>query len=106
MAAALTRFRVVAYIVGTLLLVLVLVAMPLKYLADRPTLVEIIGPVHGFVYMVYLVVAFDLAVRAKWPFVRTVLVLAAGTIPVMSFVAERKVSAWVRERSEPSTASV
>ena len=47
--------------------------------------------------MIYLVTAFDLAVRAKWPFVRTVLVLLAGTIPVMSFVAERKATAWVRE---------
>ena len=96
MNAALTRFRVMAYIVGVFLLVLVLVAMPLKYLADQPTLVAIVGPVHGFLYMVYLVTAFDLAVRAKWPFGRTILVLLAGTIPVMSFVAERKVTGWVR----------
>jgi integral membrane protein len=105
MAAALTRFRVVAYTVGVLLLVLVFVAMPLKYLADSPTLVAVIGPVHGFVYMVYLVVAFDLAVRAKWPFGRTLLVLLAGTIPVMSFVAERKVTGWVRQRTDPAPAS-
>ena len=96
MNAALTRFRVMAYTVGVLLLVLVCVAMPLKYLADRPTLVAVVGPIHGLLYMVYLVTAFDLAVRARWPFVRTVLVLLAGTIPVMSFVAERKATAWIR----------
>jgi len=100
MTAALKRYRVVAYIVGVLLLVLVGVAMPLKYLADQPTLVAVVGPIHGFVYMVYLVVAFDLAVRAKWTFLRTLAILLAGTIPVMSFVAERKVTAWVRQRSE------
>ena len=61
---------------------------------------------HGFVYMVYLVVAFDLAVRAKWTFGRTVLVLLAGTIPVMSFVAERKVTGWVRQRTTPAPASI
>lgn len=105
MAAALTRYRVVAYIVGVLLLTLVFVAMPLKYLADDPTLVAVIGPVHGFVYMAYLVVAFDLAVRAKWPFVRTVLILLAGTIPVMSFVAERKVTGWLAQRADPARAS-
>jgi len=103
--AALTRFRVMAYIVGVFLLVLVFVAMPLKYLADQPTLVAVVGPAHGFLYMVYLVTAFDLAVRAKWPFGRTILVLLAGTIPVMSFVAERKVTGWVRQHSEPVGAS-
>jgi integral membrane protein len=103
MNAALARFRVIAYIVGVLLLVLVGVAMPMKYLGDEPALVTIIAPVHGFAYMVYLVIAFDLAVRAKWTFVRTVVVLIAGTIPVMSFIAERKVSSWVRQ-PEPAGA--
>jgi integral membrane protein len=98
MSAALTRFRVMAWVVGVLLLVLVFVAMPLKYFADQPSLVAIVGPMHGFLYMVYLVTAFDLAVRARWPFVRTLLVLLAGTIPAMSFVAERKVTGWVRHR--------
>jgi integral membrane protein len=97
MTAALTRFRVMAYIVGVFLLVLVFVAMPLKYVWHDNTLVAIVGPLHGFLYMVYLVVAFDLAVRAKWSFVRTGLVLLAGTVPIMSFVAERKVTGWVRE---------
>ena len=105
MTAALTRFRVVAWIVGVMLLLLAFVAMPLKYAADNVTLVQVIGPIHGFVYMVYLVVAFDLAVRAKWTFGRTALVLLAGTIPVMSFVAERKVTGWVKQRAETAPAS-
>ena len=95
-APALLRYRVMAYVVGVMLIALVLVAMPLKYFADQPTLVAIVGPIHGFLYMVYLVTAFDLAVRAKWPFTRTVLVLLAGTIPVMSFVAERKATTRMR----------
>ena len=106
MSAALTRFRVMAYVVGVLLLVLVFVAMPLKYFADQPTMVAIVGPLHGFLYMVYLVTAFDLAVRAKWPFTRTLLVLLAGTVPVMSFVAERKATHWIRAASPAAPASV
>jgi len=97
MTAALTRYRVLAYIVGVLLLVLVAVAMPLKYIGHEPALVSLVGPAHGFMYMVYLVVAFDLAVRAKWRFRRTLLILLAGTIPVMSFVAERKVTSWIHQ---------
>ncbi|MCU0264786.1 MAG: DUF3817 domain-containing protein [Actinomycetia bacterium] len=81
-----------AYIVGVLLLVLVFVAMPLKYLGDDPTLVETIGPVHGFLYAVYLLVTLDLALRAKWRWGFTLLVMLAGTIPFLSFVAERRVA--------------
>jgi integral membrane protein len=89
---ALLRYRVMAYIVGVLLLVLVFVAMPLKYLGDDPTLVETIGPVHGFLYAVYLLVTLDLALRAKWRWGFTLLVMLAGTIPFLSFVAERRVA--------------
>jgi integral membrane protein len=103
MSAALLRFRVVAYVVGVFLLVLVFVAVPLKYLADQPALAAVVGTLHGFLYMVYLVVAFDLAVRAKWSFGRTILVLLAGTIPGMSFVAERKVTGWARQPERQPT---
>jgi integral membrane protein len=104
MSAALKRYQVMAYVTGVMLLVLVLVAMPLKYFGPQDdTLVSIVGPLHGFLYMVYLVTAFDLAVKAKWRFTRTLLVLLAGTVPAMSFVAERKVTGWLRE---PVTASI
>jgi integral membrane protein len=106
MTGAFKRFRFMAWVVGVFLLVLVFIAMPLKYFWDQPALVAVVGPIHGFLYMVYLVVAFDLAVRAKWPFVRTLLVLLAGTIPVMSFVAERKVSTWFRERTPRTPAAI
>ena len=47
---------------------------------------------HGYLYMVYLVAVFLLAMRARWSLVKTLLVMAAGTIPLMSFVAERRVT--------------
>ena len=96
MEAALTRFRVMAYVVGVLLLILTLVAMPLKYVWNDPTMVAVVGPIHGFVYMVYLVVAFHLAVLARWPWKYTILILLAGTVPFLSFVAERSVTHRVR----------
>ncbi|MGC9669162.1 DUF3817 domain-containing protein [Planosporangium sp. 12N6] len=92
MESALKRYRVIAYVVGVFLLILTLVAMPLKYLADQSALVAIVGPIHGFLYMVYLVLAFHLAALARWRFGYTVAVLLAGTIPFLSFVAERKVT--------------
>jgi integral membrane protein len=94
--AALTRYRVMAYIVGTMLLLLVFVAMPIKYFGHEDGPVAVIGTAHGFLYCVYLLTAFDLALRARWRALGTVLVLLAGTIPFLSFVAERKVTRATR----------
>ncbi len=95
-AGALTRYRVMAYVVGVMLVLLVAVAMPLKYLADTPGPVAVIGTAHGFLYAVYLLAAFDLALRARWTAKGTVLVLLAGTVPLLSFVAERIVTRRTR----------
>lgn len=92
---ALRRFRVAAYVVGVFLLLLV-VGMVFKYLGDQPRMVEVVGPVHGFVYAGYLAIALDLALRARWSVRGTLLVLLAGTVPFVSFVAERAVTRKVR----------
>ena len=65
--AALKRYRVGAWVVGVGLLVLVLIGMPLKYLAGDGTVVAIVGPIHGFLYMGYLLLTADLAYRDRWP---------------------------------------
>ncbi|MGH3660827.1 MAG: DUF3817 domain-containing protein [Micromonosporaceae bacterium] len=96
MSAALKRYQVIAYVVGVLLVALMCVAMPLKYFADQPAMVAIVGPFHGFMYMIYLALSADLARRVKWPITRTIVVLLAGTIPFLSFVAERSVTREVR----------
>jgi integral membrane protein len=93
---ALIRYRVMAYVVGVMLLVLVFIAMPVKYIGDDPSLVETVGPIHGFLYVVYLVFTVDLGVRLKWPLGRMLLIMLAGTIPFMSFVAERWVTRTAR----------
>jgi integral membrane protein len=94
--AALIRYRVMAYVVGVALVLLVAVGVPLKYLADQPQLVATVGPLHGFLFMVYLVAAFDVGRRAGWSLVRMGLVMIAGTIPFLSFYAERQVTRWHR----------
>lgn len=98
LSASLTRYRVLAYVVGTWLLVLVLVAMPIKYAAGNGKLVAIVGPIHGFLFIVYLLATADLARRCRWSIVRMGLVMLAGTVPFMSFVAERRVTHDVRAR--------
>ncbi len=92
----LLRYRIAAWVVGCILITLIFVAMPLKYLADRPLLVETIGPIHGFAYMAYLVVVYLLSSAARWSWRRTIAVMLAGTVPLLSFWVEHRVTAQVR----------
>ena len=87
--AALVRYRVMAWVVGVLLIALVLVAVPLKHAAGIDGPVAVIGTAHGWLYFIFFLCACDLAVRARWTLRGTVLVLVAGTVPILSFVAER-----------------
>ncbi|MGY1594386.1 DUF3817 domain-containing protein [Geodermatophilus sp. SYSU D00708] len=87
--AALLRYRVMAWIVGLLLIALILVAVPIKYLGGVDEPVAVIGTLHGWLYAIFFVTACDLALRARWTLKGSVLVLVAGTIPILSFVAER-----------------
>lgn len=98
MSAALQRYRVLANVVGVVLVVFLLVAVPLRYLGGEPRMSETISPVHGFLYLVYLGVTVDLAKRAGWSVGRTLLVALAGTVPFVSFVVERRMTADVRGR--------
>lgn len=84
-----------AYVVGTLLVLLVCVAVPLKYFADQPTLTTVLGVAHGYLYALLLVTIADLWRRRRFPLSVVVLVALAGTIPFLSFYAERQITARV-----------
>ena len=87
--AALKRYRVMAWIVGVLLVALVLVAVPVKYAAGVGEPVTVLGTLHGWLYFIFFLTACDLAVRARWSLRDTVLTVVAGTVPLLSFFAER-----------------
>ena len=96
-AAALVRYRVMAYVVGVLLAVLVLVGVPLEILAGAPGVDQVLGTAHGFLYIVLLLTVADLGLRRRFPAKWLVIVALAGTVPFLSFVAERQVTARVRD---------
>ncbi len=95
---ALARYRLLAIVVGIGLVVLVFVGLPLKYLADpsHPIVVQVVGTLHGYLYMVYLVSVFLLARQARWSPARTVGVMLAGTVPFLGLVVEHFVSRDLR----------
>ena len=94
----LRSYRILALVVGVLLAVCSLVALPLKYLATEGSDLQQFGAdisilwlVHGWIFMVYVVVAFLLSRRFGWSIEFTVLVLVAGLIPLLIFWVEHKV---------------
>ncbi len=91
MEGAVTRYRILALVVGTLL-VLLAVGMVLKYgPTDEPAMAGIVAPVHGAIYVVYLLAAYDLWRRTGWPVSRMALIVLGGIVPLMTFFVERRV---------------
>jgi integral membrane protein len=105
-APALTRYRIAAYVVGVGLLVLVFVAIPVKYIGGHPTPSAIISPIHGFFYMAYLVCTLDLGLRLKWSIPRIVGVMLAGTVPFLSFYFEHRIAKRVKDGVDPAARRV
>ena len=99
------RYRIMAYLVGCLLVVLVCVGLPLKYLGNDSTVVTWTAIPHGYLYMILLITAVDLGRRAKWTWKRLILIALAGTIPFLSFVAERSATKDVRAKLAAAAAA-
>ncbi|GAA0396820.1 membrane protein [Acrocarpospora corrugata] len=91
MDSALKPFRIMAYVVGVMLLVLT-TCIVLRYGFDIEGPSKIVSPIHGFLYMVYLVAAVNLGMKARWSWGYILGVMLAGTVPFLSFVFERKVT--------------
>ncbi|HLH47479.1 MAG TPA: DUF3817 domain-containing protein [Acidimicrobiales bacterium] len=92
---ALLRYRILAYIVGTGLALLVFVGVPLQ-LAGYPQLVTVVGPIHGVFYIVYLAFALDLSRRARFTLIEMLAMIGAGLVPILAFVIERRITRRVR----------
>jgi integral membrane protein len=87
--AALGRFKVMAFVVGFGLLLLCLEVV-LHYGFDNDSLAWW-SPIHGVLYMLYLITTADLSMKDRWPLSRMIGVMLAGVVPFFSFFAERRV---------------
>ncbi len=96
-------YRVLALVVGVLLAFCALVAAPLKYLTTDGSGLQEFGEsasimwlFHGWIFMIYVVVAFLLARRAKWSMGFTLLMLVAGLVPLLIFWVEHRVAEKIK----------
>jgi integral membrane protein len=86
-------YRVAAIVTGVGLLLLVFVAMPLRYLGDEPWLSKTYSPIHGLIFMGYVVVVIWVTTRRHWSPTKALGIILAGVVPFLSFVVERRVIA-------------
>lgn len=103
MNSSISIFRKVAVAEGISYLLLLFVAMPLKYFADMPLAVKYTGWAHGLLFVLYaatLVLAWQ---EQKWKFGKAVLIFLASLLPFAPFVVDRKLK---DERPENANSSI
>jgi integral membrane protein len=85
------RLRFVAFLEGSSLLVLIGIAMPLKYLVGYPQPVRMVGMAHGVLFILYVVLLIQVTVEYNWGWKKFILAFLASVIPFGTFYADRKI---------------
>ena len=92
------RLRIVAFLEGISLLVLIFIAMPFKYWLSNPMLVKTIGPIHGVLFLLFVINTISVAVEQNWSFKNTTWkVLLASFIPFGTFYIDKKILREIQE---------
>ena len=95
--SAVTFLRHIGLIEGVSFLVLLLIAMPLKYLAGQPLAVKYTGWAHGVLFVIFCAALFRVWVSVNWPVARCAVVFAASLIPLGPFLLDKKMKEWGAE---------
>jgi integral membrane protein len=100
-AGALLRYRVMAYATGVVLITatIMLILQKVFDLSSIDTPTGLLWVLHGYLFLVYVITALHLGIKLRWHLVRLGLVIVAGTIPLLSFVAERLTTRYVAEQA-------
>ena len=82
--------RQIGMIEGISLLALMFIAMPLKYIWDKPGAVQIVGWIHGGLFVLFMILALRVYEQKAWPFKKLVLAFVAAFLPFGTFVVDKK----------------
>jgi len=96
------QFRYLAVAEAVSFLLLILVAMPLKYTDVTEVGVQILGPVHGLLFIAYVAMAVGLMKPAGWTLTQTFWILVGAVVPAGGFVVDWWLARWVREQATPA----
>lgn len=89
--------RKTALIEGASFLVLLFIAMPLKYAWGEPLAVRVVGMIHGVLFVIFCFSLMWVMKTAKWPLSRAALVFVAALIPFGPWLVDKKMRAFARE---------
>ncbi|MCE7039777.1 DUF3817 domain-containing protein [Dyadobacter sp. CY312] len=92
--SSLGRLRIVAFLEGVSLLLLLGIAMPLKYMAGLPEAVRIVGMAHGVLFVLYVLLVVQVAIERSWSWKKAILSILASIVPFGTFYADAK---WFKE---------
>ncbi|OTG67686.1 DUF3817 domain-containing protein [Acinetobacter silvestris] len=82
--------RVVGFLEGISFLLLLLIAMPMKYIWDNPIMVKYVGMGHGILFIAFLAVLFVVCEKQKWSIKMFIFGLIASILPFGPFVFDHK----------------
>lgn len=86
------RLRILGLLEGISLLILIFIAVPLKYVFDQPAGTKMLGPVHGALFLLFIFNALSVGVEQNWSFKNTTWkVLLACIIPFGTFYIDHKI---------------
>lgn len=95
------RLRIVGFLEGLSLLALVFIAVPIKHFADDPLPVRVIGPIHGVLFLLFILNALGTGIEHRWSFRTTTWkVLAACLVPFGTFYIDRKILVHLQNRQD------
>lgn len=83
-------FKIIATLEGLSLLILIFLAMPLKYVYAMPDMVRIVGMAHGLLFIAYIILAIMLKIELNWPWKKFIIVCFASVVPFGTFYIEKK----------------
>lgn len=88
-----TALRIIAFLEGISYLVLLGIAMPLKYFYNQPQAVKTVGMAHGVLFVLFVVLLLFVHIELKWKLSKTFWVFISSLIPFGTFYADVK---WFR----------
>lgn len=90
MNLSIKSFKIISVLEALSFLILLGIAMPLKYMAEIPEPVSIFGMVHGVLFIVYIIGAFFMKEKLNWSIQTLLIVIVCSVLPFGPFYADRK----------------
>lgn len=88
---SLKRFRLISFIEGMSYLILLFIAMPIKYLADNPYFVKIVGMGHGVLFIIFIILLADVSKRLSWNNIFSLKMFIYSLLPFGMFLIEKDI---------------